>query len=79
MGNGNVNLCDIFDQRLCLTATDLSAEIARETFFQVLGFTHIDHRPRQIIHAINARLTGYGFKKCRCIKTIIHCLTMSPR
>ncbi|VEA73055.1 Uncharacterised protein [Serratia rubidaea] len=78
MCNSNVYLRDIFNQRFGFTAADLRAEIARKAFFQVFGLADIDNRAAGVIHAIDAGLAGYGFKKGFCIKTIIHRLTTSP-
>ena len=78
MGNRYVYLCDIFNQRLGLTAADLLPKVAGETLFQVFGFTDVDHRPRGVVHTIDAGLAGDGTQEGFGIKTIIHCLTTSP-
>ena len=46
------------------------AKIARQAFFQVLGFTYIDHLTLFINHAIDTRLIIYRFQKSLCIKSL---------
>ena len=42
VGNGDIDVLDIADQRFGFAAADLGAEVAGETLLQVFGFAHID-------------------------------------
>ena len=57
----HIDLLNERNQRFGLTRSQVAAEIAGKPFFQVFRFTHIDNRTTDIIHTINAGLTGYGF------------------
>ena len=60
MRNSYVYLRDIFNQRLSFATTNLLAEVAGETFFQIFGFADIDNRASSVVHTVDARLAGYG-------------------
>ena len=42
VGNGDIDVLDIADQRFGFAAADLGAKVAGETLLQVFGFAHID-------------------------------------
>lgn len=61
MSNRYINLLDLGDQRFGFARSEVATEIA-ESRFSGLRFADIDNRTTSIVHAINARLAGYGFK-----------------
>ena len=64
MRDGDINILDERDQRFGLTGGKVAAKIAGKAFFKIFCLPHIDNRTASVIHAIDARLAGYGFQKC---------------
>ena len=79
MRNRNIDVTDIADQHIRFTAAGLRTKVAAEAFFEVFGFTDIDHRTGRVIHSVDARLAGYGAEKGFGIKEFTHYLLMAPR
>ena len=63
MGQRKFNLLDLTYQRPGFNAVDFFTKIAAEAFFQIFGFTNIDHCAGGVYHPINTGLLWYGRQK----------------